>query len=46
MHRNAMVNLDNVEEFDFAPNGNMFVKLNDGLCPPLRKANRAPFGNS
>ncbi len=24
----------------FPPNGNMFVKLNSGLCLPLRKANR------
>jgi hypothetical protein len=29
----------------FPPNGNMFVKLNDGLCLPLRKANRAPLRN-
>jgi two-component system, LytTR family, response regulator len=41
VHRNAMVNLDHVEEFHLPPNGNMFVKLNDGLCLPLRKANRA-----
>jgi two-component system LytT family response regulator len=41
VHRNAIVNLDHVEEFYLPPNGNMFVKLNDGLCLPLRKANRA-----
>jgi two-component system, LytTR family, response regulator len=41
VHRNAIVNLDHVEEFQLPPNGNMFVKLNDGLCLPLRKANRA-----
>jgi two-component system LytT family response regulator len=41
VHRNAIVNLDYVEEFHLPPNGNMFVKLNDGLCLPLRKANRA-----
>jgi two-component system LytT family response regulator len=41
VHRNAIVNLDHVEEFHLPPNGNMFVKLNDGLCLPLRKANRA-----
>jgi hypothetical protein len=29
----------------FPPNGNMFVKLNDRLCLPLRKANRAPLRN-
>ena len=41
VHRNAIVNLDHVEEFHLPPNGNMFVKLNGGLCLPLRKANRA-----
>ena len=41
VHRNAIVNLDHVEEFHLPPNGNMFVKLNDGVCLPLRKANRA-----
>ena len=40
VHRNAIVNLDHVEEFHLPPNGNMFVKLNDGLCLPLRKANQ------
>ena len=32
VHRNAIVNLDHVEEFHLPPNGNMFVKLNDGLA--------------
>jgi two-component system LytT family response regulator len=41
VHRNAIVNLDHVEEFHLPPNGNMFVKLDDGLCLPLRKASRA-----
>lgn len=41
VHRNAIVNLDHVEEFHLPTHGNMFVKLNDGLCLPLRKANRA-----
>jgi two-component system LytT family response regulator len=41
VHRNAIVNLDYVEEFHLPPTGNMFVKMNDGLCLPLRKANRA-----
>ena len=41
VHRNAIVNLDHVEEFHLPPNGNMFVKLNDGVCLPLRRANRA-----
>jgi two-component system LytT family response regulator len=41
VHRNAIVNLDHVEEFHLPPNGNMFVKLNNGLCLPLRRANRA-----
>ncbi|MGH9543760.1 MAG: LytR/AlgR family response regulator transcription factor [Terriglobales bacterium] len=41
VHRNAIVNLDHVEEFRLPPTGNMFVKLNDGLCLPLRRANRA-----
>lgn len=40
VHRNAIVNLDHVEEFHLPTNGNMFVKLNDGLCLPLRKASR------
>ena len=41
VHRNAIVNLDHVEEFDLPPSGNMFVKLNSGVCLPLRKGNRA-----
>jgi two-component system LytT family response regulator len=41
VHRNAIVNLDHVEEFHLPLSGNMFVKLNDGLCLPLRRANRA-----
>jgi two-component system LytT family response regulator len=41
VHRNAIVNLDHVAEFHLPRNGNMFVKLNDGMCLPLRKANRA-----
>jgi two-component system LytT family response regulator len=41
VHRNAIVNLDHVEEFHLPPNGNMFVKLSNGPCLPLRKANRA-----
>jgi len=41
VHRNAIVNLDHVEEFHLPPNGNMFVKLNNGVCLPLRRGNRA-----
>jgi two-component system LytT family response regulator len=41
VHRSAIVNLDHVVEFHLPPNGNMFVKLDDGLCVPLRKGNRA-----
>lgn len=41
VHRNAIVNLDHVQEFYLPPSGNMFVKLNNGMCLPLRKANRA-----
>ena len=41
VHRNAIVNLDYVQEFHLPPNGNMFVKLNNGVCLPLRRANRA-----
>ena len=41
VHRNAIVNLDHVDEFHLPPNGNMFVKLNNGVCLPLRRANRA-----
>ena len=41
VHRNAIVNLDHVDEFYLPPAGNMFVKLNNGTCLPLRRANRA-----
>lgn len=41
VHRNAMVNLDHVHEFFLPPEGNMFVKLDNGTCLPLRRANRA-----
>jgi two-component system, LytTR family, response regulator len=41
VHRNAIVNLDHVEEFHLPPNGNMFVKLDNGVSLPLRRGNRA-----
>ena len=41
VHRNAVVNLDHVEEFYLPAEGNMFVRLKNGFCLPLRKANRA-----
>jgi two-component system LytT family response regulator len=41
VHRNAIVNLDHVDEFYLPPSGNMFVKLNNGVSLPLRRANRA-----
>jgi two-component system LytT family response regulator len=41
VHRNAIVNLDHVEEFHLPPKGNMFVKMNNGLNLPLRRGNRA-----
>lgn len=41
VHRNAIVNLDHVNEFFLPPEGNMFVRLNNGSCLPLRRANRA-----
>lgn len=41
VHRNVIVNLDHVEEFYLPAQGNMFVRLKNGLCLPLRKANRA-----
>jgi two-component system LytT family response regulator len=41
VHRNAIVNLDHVEDFYLPAQGNMFVRLKNGLCLPLRKANRA-----
>ena len=41
VHRNALVNLDHVEEFHLPAQGNIFVRLKNGLCLPLRKANRA-----
>jgi len=40
VHRNAIVNLDHVEEFHLPPAGNMFVKLRSGVCLPLRKSSR------
>lgn len=40
VHRNAIVNLDHVNEFHLPPAGNMFVKLNNGASLPLRRANR------
>jgi two-component system LytT family response regulator len=40
VHRNAIVNLDHVDEFHLPPTGNMFVKLNNGMSLPLRRANR------
>jgi len=41
VHRNAIVNLDHVEEFHLPPAGNMFVKLRSGVSLPLRKSSRA-----
>jgi len=41
VHRNAIVNLDHVAEFYLPPSGNMFVKFNNGVSLPLRRANRA-----
>lgn len=41
VHRNAIVNLDHVEEFHLPPKGNMFVKMNNGVSLPLRRGNRA-----
>jgi two-component system LytT family response regulator len=40
VHRNAIVNLDHVEEFHLPAIGNMFVKLRSGFCLPLRKSSR------
>jgi len=40
VHRNAIVNLDHVVEFFLPTTGNMFVKLDNGTCLPLRRANR------
>jgi two-component system LytT family response regulator len=41
VHRNAVVNLDQVEEFHLPTSGNMFVKLRSGFCLPLRRSSRA-----
>jgi two-component system LytT family response regulator len=41
IHRNAIVNLDHVHEFFLPPEGNMHVKLDNGTCLPLRRANRS-----
>jgi len=41
VHRNAIVNLDHVDEFYLPSRGNMFVKLDNGASVPLRKGNRA-----
>jgi DNA-binding LytR/AlgR family response regulator len=40
VHRNAIVNLDHVDEFHLPPTGNMFVKLKNGVSLPLRRGNR------
>ncbi len=40
VHRNAIVNLDHIEEFCLPPSGNMFAKLSNGVCLPLRRGNR------
>jgi two-component system LytT family response regulator len=41
VHRNAIVNLDHVVEFFLPATGNMFVKLDNGACLPLRRATRS-----
>lgn len=41
VHRNVIVNLDHVDEFHLPLDGNMFVKLNNGVALPLRKGNRS-----
>ena len=41
IHRNAVVNLDHVTEFFLPAQGNMFVKLDNGVSLPLRRASRA-----
>jgi two-component system, LytTR family, response regulator len=41
IHRNAIVNLDHVAEFFLPAQGNMFVKLDNGVSLPLRRASRA-----
>jgi two-component system LytT family response regulator len=41
VHRNAIVNLDHVEEFHLPTAGNMFIKLRTGVCLPLRRSSRA-----
>jgi two-component system, LytTR family, response regulator len=43
IHRNAVVNLDHVVEFFLPATGNMFVKLDNGACLPLRRSSRAPL---
>jgi DNA-binding LytR/AlgR family response regulator len=40
VHRNVIVNLNHVTEFHLPTAGNMFVKLDNGACLPLRRANR------
>ena len=40
VHRNAIVNLDHVDEFHLPPSGNMFVKLRNGVSLPLRRGTR------
>jgi len=41
VHRNVIVNLDHVDEFHLPQDGNMFVKLINGVNLPLRKGNRS-----
>ena len=40
IHRNAIVNLDHVVEFFLPAIGNMFAKLDNGVCLPLRRSSR------
>jgi two-component system, LytTR family, response regulator len=40
VHRNAIVNLDHVDEFHLPRSGNMFVKLRNGVSLPLRRGSR------
>jgi two-component system, LytTR family, response regulator len=40
VHRNAIVNLDHVDEFHLPPSGDMLVKLRNGVSLPLRRGTR------
>ena len=46
VHRNAIVNLEYVVEFDLPRNGNAFVRLSNGQALPISRTGRAALSRS